>query len=158
MITLIAAIGKNRELGFRNHLLWDIPEDMVHFKEYTMGKVVVMGRNTFLSIGKTLPGRKNIIVSSIELPCHLIRADSVESALSIEHCYPEIVIIGGASIYKQTMEKATKLVITHVDAEFEADVFFPEIDLTKWMINSIVESNNETYNYRFIEYLRNESI
>jgi len=158
MITLIAAIGKNRELGFRNHLLWDIPEDMVHFKEYTMGKVVVMGRNTFLSIGKTLPGRKNIIVSSIELPCHLIRAASVESALSIEHCYPEIVIIGGASIYKQTMEKATKLVITHVDAEFEADVFFPEIDLTKWMINSIVESNNETYNYRFIEYLRNESI
>ena len=139
MITLIAAIGRNNELGFKNKLLWNIPEDMKHFKSYTMGKVVIMGRKTYASIGKELPGRRNIIVSSLNASNIGISAHSIESALSVEHCYNELVVIGGASIYNQTIELADKLVITHVDAEFEADVFFPEIDLTKWKINSILD-------------------
>jgi dihydrofolate reductase len=158
VITLIAAIGRNNELGFKNKLLWNIPEDMLHFKTYTMGKTVIMGRKTFASIGKELPGRRNVIVSSLNAGSIGISAHSIESALSIEHCYHELVVIGGASIYNQTIDLADKLVITHVDADFEADVFFPEIDLTKWKINSILDGSNETYKYKFIEYIRHESI
>jgi dihydrofolate reductase len=158
MITLIAAIGRNGELGLYNKLLWNIPEDMKHFKSYTMGKVVVMGSNTLASIGKTLPGRKCIVISSKGVGGLAITAHSIEDVLSIEHCYPEIVIIGGASVYRQTIDLADKLVITHVDAEADANVFFPEIDLTKWKINSIVDGSNETYKYKFVEYIRNESI
>lgn len=158
MITLIAAIGRNNEIGYKNRLLWNIPEDMRHFKSYTLGKVVVMGSNTFASMGyKPLPGRKCVVISSQDLHgCAAIPAKSVEDALSIEHCYPELVIIGGASIYSQTINIADKLVITHIDAEFTADTFFPQIDLTKWKINSIVEGNNADFDYKFVEYYRNE--
>lgn len=158
MITLIAAIGRNNEIGYRNNLLWHIPEDMKHFKAYTMGKVVIMGSNTFLSIGrKPLPGRKCVVVSRQELHgAAAIPAKSIAEALSIEHCYPELVVIGGSSIYEQTINLAHKLVITHVDAEFTADTFFPRIDLTKWMINSTVEGKDANFSYRFVEYLRNE--
>jgi dihydrofolate reductase len=157
VITIIAAIGKNRELGKNNCLPWNIPEDTKHFKSYTMGKVLIMGRKTFESIGsKPLPGRKCIVVTTKGVRNQAVCAKDVESALSIEHCYPEIVIIGGAKIYNESMQYANKLVITHIDAEFEADVFFPEIDLTIWKINSTVEGKNEKYNYRFVEYIRNE--
>jgi dihydrofolate reductase len=156
VITLIAAIGRNNELGFGNKLLCKIPEDMEHFKSYTMNKVVVMGSNTFISIGRPLPGRKNIVITSKPM-MGVIVAKDINSALSIQHCYDEIVIIGGASIYKQTLNLADKLVITHIDSDFKADVFFPLIDLTKWKINSILEGSNETYKYKFVEYIRNES-
>lgn len=159
MITLIAAIGRNGELGLNNRLLWNIPEDMKHFKSYTMGKVIVMGSNTFISIGnKPLPGRKCIVLSSACLDGIVIRAKNIDDILSIEHCYPELVIIGGASVYKQTIEHANKLVITHVDADFKADTFFPTIDLTKWKINSMIDGSNETYKYKFVEYVTDESI
>lgn len=158
MITLIAAIGRNREIGFENKLLWNIPEDMKHFKSYTMGKVLIMGRKTFASIGnRSLPGRKCIVVSSREIH-GVVRARDIDSALSIDYCYPEIVVIGGESVYRQTIDRADKLVITHVDADFKADTFFPPIDLTKWRINSTIDGSNETYNYKFIEYVRNEGI
>jgi dihydrofolate reductase len=159
MITLIAAIGRNNEIGYGNSLPWKIPEDLKHFKAYTMGKVIVMGANTFASIGcKPLPGRKCVVVTRQNLHClSAVHAKSIEAAFSIEHCYPEIVVIGGASIYNQTIDLADKLVITHVDGEFKADTFFPAIDSTKWKINSSVDGSNETYNYRFVEYLKNAS-
>lgn len=160
MITLIAAIGRNNEIGFKNTLLCKIPEDMKHFKDYTMGKVIIMGSNTFTSIGsKALPGRKNIVITNQELKCvSAIRAESVDSALSISHCYDELIIIGGASIYRQTIDKADKLVITHIDKEFEADTFFPKIDMSIWKINGSKQSQNELFNYRFVEYVKNEHI
>jgi dihydrofolate reductase len=158
MITLIASIGRNNELGLGNKLLWNITEDMKHFKSYTMGKVIIMGSNTLLSIGKCLPGRKSIVLSSKGSGGLAITAHSIEDILSIEHCYSELVIIGGASVYKQTIEIANKLVITHIDAESNADVFFPMIDPTIWKINNTVDSNNELYNYKFVEYVKDESI
>ena len=160
MITLIAAIGRNNELGFNNQLLWKIPEDMKHFKSYTMSKVVIMGSNTFVSIGsKALPGRKCIVISSQKLHClSAIQAKNIEDVLSVEHCYDELVVIGGASVYNQTITLAHKLVITHVDAEFEADTFFPKIDPLIWKINTVVDSNDELHKYKFVEYVRNESI
>lgn len=157
MITLIAAIGRNNELGFKNKLLCNIPEDMKHFKTYTTGKVVIMGRKTFQSIGRTLPGRKNVIVSTQDIGGIAVHAKDIDSALSIDYCYPELVIIGGELIYRQTIDKADKLVITHIDADFEADVYFPDIDLTKWKINSVIEGADENYKYKFVEYVRHES-
>ena len=160
MITLIAAIGKNGELGYKNRLLWNISEDLRHFKNYTMGKVIVMGANTFSSIGsRALPGRKNIVVTSQNLHClSAIAAPNIEQALSLEHCYDEIVVIGGASVYQQTIDFADKLVITHVEAEFTADTFFPKIDMMQWKINSSICSSDENYNYSFVEYLKNETV
>jgi dihydrofolate reductase len=157
MITLIAAIGSNNEIGYKNRLLWNIPEDMKHFRSYTMGKTIVMGSNTFASIGSTpLPGRKNIVVSSQELRClTAIHARSIEDALSVEHCYPEIVVIGGESIYRQTIDRADKLVITHVNSAFVADSFFPIIDPDIWVKTSIINSSNSDYSYSFVEYRKN---
>jgi dihydrofolate reductase len=154
VITLIAAIGRNNEIGYRNKLLWNIPEDMAHFKSYTMGKTLVMGINTFASIGsKPLPGRKCIVISHTKYNgSSAIHAGSIAEALSVEHCFPEMVVIGGASIYNQTIDLADKLVITHVNADFNADTFFPNIDLSKWMINSSIDGNNGTYVYKFVEY------
>jgi len=156
MITIIAAIGKNREIGYNNRLLWNIPEDMAHFKKYTTGKVVIMGGNTFSSIGRALPNRKCIVISKQKCSS-VICAKDIDSALSIGDNYSELVIIGGASIYSQTMCRADKLIITHIDAEFVADTFFPIIDLAIWQINSVVESSNAQYNYRFVEYIRDEN-
>lgn len=157
MITLIAAIGRNNELGLKNKLLWNIPEDMKHFKTYTSGKVVIMGRKTFQSIGRTLPGRKNIIVSTQDIGGVAVHAKDIDSALSVEYCYPELVVIGGELLYRQTIERADKLVITHIDAEFEADTFFPTIDLKVWKINSVIEGADENYKYKFVEYVRHEA-
>lgn len=156
MITLIAAIGRNREIGLDNKLLWNIPEDMQHFKSYTMGKMLIMGANTFCSIGnKPLPGRRCVVVTKKEM-MGVVTAHSIESALSIEHCYDELVVIGGASIYNQTIDFADKLVITHIDAEFSADTFFPEIDLTKWKISNTIESIGSDYRCAFTEYVRHD--
>jgi dihydrofolate reductase len=126
---------------------------MKHFKSYTMGKVVIMGRKTFASIGKPLPGRKSIVVSTSPV-AGVVNAASIDSALSVEYCYPELVIIGGASLYEQTIDRADKLIITHIDKEFDADTFFPIIDLEKWKIENIVPSSDSNYNFQFIEYIR----
>lgn len=154
MITLIAAIGRNNEIGYNNKLLWKIPEDMKHFKEYTTGKVVIMGRKTFDSIGKVLPGRKCIVISTQAPDSRAVYAKNIKDALSVDYCYPEIVIIGGSSIYEQTINLADKLVITHVDAEFTADSFFPKIEQDKWKISSNRKNSNSEFKYEFVEYLR----
>jgi dihydrofolate reductase len=153
MITLIAAIGRNNEIGYNNKLLWSIPEDMKHFKEYTTDKVVIMGRKTFDSIGRALPGRKNVILTSSPIP-NLLCVNSVESAMTIEHCYPEMVVIGGETVYKQTIDLASKLVITHVDAAYIADAYFPKIDLAKWELASTIISHTSLFEYKFCEYIR----
>ncbi len=155
-------MGRNNEIGFDNKLLWnisDIPEDMKHFKSYTMGKVLIMGRKTFASIGnKPLPGRKCIVISTQDLHGLAVRAKTIEDALSIDHCYPEIVVIGGFSVYNQTIQHANKLVITHVDADFNADTFFPQIDPAVWKINTVEDGSSELFKYKFVEYLKNESM
>ena len=144
MISIIAAIGKNYELGKNNKLLWDLPADMNYFRETTKGHPVIMGRKTFESIGHPLPKRRNIVItrnpdyakSGIEF------APSLEKALGIfknrdesvrQAQDKEIFIIGGAEIYKQAINLADKLYITHVDELFtDADTFFPEIAPDVW--------------------------
>ena len=136
MISLIAAIGKNNELGKGNTLLWHMPADMKHFKEVTSLHAVIMGRKTFESIGRPLPNRRNIVITrdvnykkeGVEI------VHSFSEALdSFSSQNEEMFIIGGADIYKQAMDIADRLYITHVNAEDkDADAFFPEIIPIVW--------------------------
>ena len=131
LISIIAAIGKNNELGKNNALLWRLPADMKHFKDITSGHPIIMGWKTFLSIGKPLPNRRNIVITN-DLNYKNEELDivhSLEEALSLyKNSDEEVFVIGGAYTYKQALEYANKLYITHIEAEDKnADVFFPEI-------------------------------
>lgn len=130
LISLIAAVGSNRELGLNNKLLWNIPEDMQYFKEKTMGHAVIMGQKTYESIGKPLSGRTNIVLSRDEgfSPEGCAVANSIDKALNTakDHEKEEIFFIGGASVYKQSIDIADKLYLTLVDDTPEADVYFPD--------------------------------
>lgn len=162
MISLIAAIGKNNELGKDNSLLWHLPADMQHFRDTTRGHTVIMGRKTFESIGKALPGRKNILITRNKN----FRFPEVEVWNSLDALLSrmplgteeESFVIGGAEIYKELIDKADKLYITHVDGEFrEADTFFPLIDLSKWQkLKSTFRTKDaeNPYDMEFAEYER----
>lgn len=158
IISLIAALDKNHLIGSKNGMPWHLPADFKHFKEVTMGKPVIMGRKTFESIGRPLPGRLNVVISR-----NKFSADGVSSAASIEEALKlagdaeEVMIIGGANFYKQMIDKVDKMYLTHVDAECEGDAWFPEFDITAWeIINQKLISADEKNNYSFnvITYLR----
>ncbi len=171
ILSLIAAIGKNNELGKGNDLLWKIPADMKHFKEITSEHTVIMGRKTFESIGRPLPNRRNIIITrdinykreGVEI------VHSLEEALNLftspqpspekGEGEKEVFIIGGAEIYKQALPLASKLYITQVEAEDKkADVFFPEINLNEWRETSREEHEPDERNlfkYSFKIYEKN---
>ena len=134
MLSLIVVIGKNRELGKGNKLLWHIPEDMAWFREKTKGHPVIMGRKTFESIGHPLPNRLNIVITRDLLFKHegVTIVHSLEEAIEIGKAIGnnEIFIIGGANLYQQAISIADKLYITQVDAlRPDADVFFPKYQL-----------------------------
>lgn len=161
MISLIAAIGKNNELGKGNNLLWPLPTDQKYFREITTGHTVVMGRKTFESIGRLLPNRRNIIITR-DLN---YKADEAEIAHSLVEAInlgennvdknEEIFIIGGAEIYKQAMPLAHKLYITKIEAEDkDADAFFPKTD-SGWKEISREEHEPDDvnlYKYAFVIY------
>lgn len=157
VISLVSAIGRNRELGKDNKLLWDIPEDMKHFRELTSGHPVIMGRKTFESIGRPLPNRTNIVVSRdpnyVAPKC--IAVDSLQKAIErakqVEQ--DEIFVIGGGQIYEQAMPLADKLYLTIVDADFEADTFFPDYSEFKKVVSKR-QSKDLHYRYTFLELVR----
>lgn len=161
MISLIAAIGRNNELGKENKLLWSLPADMKHFKNITTLHTVIMGRKTFESIGKPLPNRRNIVITrdadykkeGVEI------AHSLAGALDlIKDKDEEIFIIGGAELYKETIKIADKLYMTHVEAEDkDADAFFPEIIPIVFLEISREEHKKDAenpYDYAFVTYTR----
>lgn len=161
MISLIAAIGKNNELGKGNTLLFSMPADMKHFRNTTKLHTVIMGRKTFESIGRPLPNRRNIVITRNlnYKPEGVEIVHSLSEALDIiPDQNEEIFIIGGAELYKQTMPIADKLYITHVDAEDkDADAFFPEIIPIVW--NEVIHQENKKdsenpFNYTFSVYER----
>jgi len=127
-------MDQNRLIGKDNALPWKIPADLQFFKKITMSKPIVMGRKTFESIGRPLPGRQNIIITrdksfSAE-GCDI--AWSTEQALELAADAEEIMIIGGANIYQQFLERADRIYLTLVQSEFEGDAWFPDIDLRQW--------------------------
>lgn len=151
IISLIAALDKNRLIGADNGMPWHLPADFKHFKEITMGKPVVMGRKTFESIGRPLPGRKNIVISRKGFSAKgIISADSIDTALRLVGNDEEVMIIGGANIYQQMIEKADRLYLTHVDTECEGDAWFPEYKIDDWNItNELFVKMDEKNNFDF---------
>jgi dihydrofolate reductase len=136
MITIIAAISTNNALGKDNDLIWYLPADLKRFKKTTTGHHILMGRNTFESIGKPLPNRTTIIITRNEsyFKDGCLIASSLEEAIELAKEDEQIFIIGGAQVYKYAIENniVDTLDITLVHHKFEADVFFPEIDLKIW--------------------------
>ena len=156
-ITLIAAIGKNRELGKNNDLIWDIPEDLKFFRENTDGKYIVMGLNTFNSLPKLLSNRKHIVLThrDIELDPSVIIFNSIEELLVfIDGIDEEVMIIGGAMIYSQMIKYANKMLLTEIDDSMDADVYFPKFSLDDWEYELISEHNYDNINYSHVLYKR----
>jgi len=159
MITIIAAIATNNALGKDNDLIWHLPADLKRFKKVTTGHHILMGRNTFESIGKPLPNRTTIIITRNKnyFKDGCLVANSIEEAIKLVENDANIFIIGGAQIYKEAIEKdlVDQLDITQVHQEFEADVFFPQIDLSVWKQVSrenFTADDKNKYNYSFISY------
>jgi dihydrofolate reductase len=137
-VSMIAVVGSRMEIGYENRLLWNIPEDLRWFQECTLGKTVVMGRNTWLSLPKRpLPGRTNVVLTQDlgETFEGALAATSIEETVGLMHPTEENFVIGGASVYAQFMPMAQRLYITRVFDEVpDADAFFPEIDVAWWDI------------------------
>lgn len=164
MISLIAIIGKNNELGKNNTLVWNMPADLKYFRQITSGHPVIMGRKTFESIGHPMPKRKNIVITrdtnykkeGIEVVHSLEEALKTAKAPLAEN--EEIFIIGGEEIFKKSMDIADRLYITHVDAtDKDANVFFPEIIPIVWNEISHEEHKKDKdnpYDYTFSIYER----
>ncbi len=154
-INIIAAIGKNNELGKNNDLVWRLKGDMKFFRDTTMGHSIVMGRKTFESLPKILPGRKHIVISTNE-----IKNDEIELYKSIreflvkyQNVEEDIFIIGGASIYKQFIDLASKLYLTEIDAsDKDADVYFPEFNKEEWEREEIASNEDNSINYKHVLY------
>ncbi len=156
MISIIAAIGKNNELGKDNDLIWHIKEDLANFKRITMGKKIVMGANTYKSLPKKLEGREYIILShSLKNIENGTVFSNFEDLLNyLQSLDEEVMIIGGASIYKTFLPYADKLYLTEIDASEDAQVYFPEVDYNKFKIVKDVLSQDGDLKYRFREYVR----
>ncbi|MCW0486110.1 dihydrofolate reductase [Riemerella anatipestifer] len=160
MTTIIVAMGKNNEIGFNNQLLWHLPKDLKHFKNLTSGHPIIMGRKTYESIGKPLPNRTNIVVSQKKdwFEEGILIVGTLKEAIKFAKKIDEnIFIIGGGSIYEQTIDQADRLEVTLVDTTLKADTFFPKINPKEWLkIDEICHEKDEQnpYNFCFQTYER----
>ncbi|WP_084349205.1 dihydrofolate reductase [Janibacter limosus] len=132
-LVLVAALGANRAIGVDGGMPWHLPEDLKHFKALTMGGVMIMGRRTWDSIGRALPGRTTVVITSDHdwSAPGAIAVHSLAEALVVGGP-GEVFIVGGGEIYRQTIELASRLELTEIDASPEAEVFFPEVDAQHW--------------------------
>lgn len=164
-ISLIAAVANNRVIGKGGKLPWRLPEDLKYFRRLTEDHIVIMGRKTFESIRKPLPKRVNIVVTSRVGydPGGVLVVSSLDAALErakqiLESRAPkkddEVFVIGGAQIYREAIEKADKIYLTEIEADFEGDAFFPEIDMEKWKVSKSVTGGTDPFPYRFTTFVR----
>jgi dihydrofolate reductase len=133
-LSVIAALARNRVIGRDNDLPWHLPEDLKRFRALTMGHHIVMGRKTFESLGRLLPGRTTVIVTrnrDYQVPGAII-VHSLEEAVTACGDDPEIFLIGGAELYQQSLQLAGRLYLTEIDAEFEGDAYFPAFSRDTW--------------------------
>jgi dihydrofolate reductase len=140
-IALIAAMTRKRVIGRDNRLPWHLPGDLRHFRELTLGKPVIMGRLTFESIGKALPGRTNIVISrrrDLVVPADVTLVSDTDAALKLAQAVAvrdgadECMVIGGGTIYAAFLERAQRIYVTWVDADIPGDTVFPEWDVAQW--------------------------
>lgn len=159
-VSAIVAMSRNRAIGKNNQLLWNIPEEFRYFKTTTMGKPVIMGRKTYESLGRPLPGRANIVISrnpdSIE--GDVFAVDTLEKALARATAIAEkdgideVFIIGGAEIYKAGMPVTDRLYLTVIDRDYDGDTFFPEFDPADWTeISARAVENDPPYTIKILD-------
>lgn len=151
MISLIVAHDKNYVIGYENGMPWHLPGDLKYFKDMTMGKPIIMGRKTFESIGRPLPGRRNIVITRNDKydAQGIETVSSLDAALALVKDVPEIMVIGGAQIFEQAMPLADKLYITLINHEFKGDTYFPRYD--GWRLTSSQQAidSGEGYTFRY---------
>ena len=164
-ISHLVAVSKNLVIGVDNKLPWNLKADLAHFKKYTLDKIIIMGRKTYESIGRPLPNRINYVVSRTlnEIPGTVV-FNSLENAISAAERENikmnrdnEIVIIGGGHIFQETSESMNKLIITRVDCDIDGDIYYPDIDLTRWDLiktESYEKDSENDYNFKIEEYIK----
>lgn len=156
-ITMIAAIGQNRELGKDNRLLWHLPEDLKFFKEQTMGKPIIMGKRTLDSLPRLLPGRLHLVLTHQEIePNDQIKVfRSIDSLVEfIATLDQEVMVIGGAQVYKEMLDLSDKMILTEVEASTEADVYFPDFDKSEWNREELCSHQDGPIRYKHLSYTR----
>ena len=156
-LILIAAVARNGGIGKDNALLWRLPEDLKFFKRTTLGCPVIMGRKTFESIGRPLPGRRNIVVTRNTAWQHdgVDVAHTLEEARALAASEPRVFVIGGGELYAQALPVADELILTEVESDFEADTFFPSYDRTAFTEVSRESHMAEAgWPYHFVVYQR----
>lgn len=156
-LTLVVAFDAQRGIGIDNKLPWHLPEDLAHFKRVTLGQPIIMGRKTFDSIGRALPGRRNIVVTRNAEWSHagVDAVTSLEAAIALVGEEPAS-IIGGAQIFTASMSIADRMIVTEIDHSFDCDTFFPPIDRALWLetAREVHHSEANGYDYAFVTYER----
>jgi len=146
IFSMMVAMAENRVIGYQNGLPWHLPADMAHFRKVTMGKAILMGRKTFDSIGRPLPGRDNIVLSRQKdlafKGCHVYH--TVEQAMQFQG--KELICIGGSQLYQLCMPYVQRLYLTEIAASFAGDAFFPDLDLGDWKQVDILKYDPDTHN------------
>ena len=141
MISIIVAVSSNNVIGAERALPWHLPEDLQRFKKVTMGKPIIMGRETHASIGRPVPGRQNIVLSrqdDLEIEgCEVV--NTIEAALAAAGDAEEVMIVGGGEIYRQFLPMSDRIYLTRVQAEVEGDTRFPELDMSEWDVTAVEE-------------------
>lgn len=156
-LTMIAAIGKNRELGKDNQLIWHLPSDMKFFREQTKGHTIVMGRKTFESLPGMLPKRHHVVISrsNPDLDSRVEIFSSIEDFIdAYKDSEEEIFVIGGAQIYTQMLPYANRLLLTEIDKEYDADAFFPDFDKDKYTRKILTDITENDTHYNHVEYTK----
>jgi dihydrofolate reductase len=156
-ITLVVAMDAKRGIGIDNKLPWHLPEDLAHFKRVTLGQPIIMGRKTFDSIGRPLPGRRNIVVTRNRGWAHegVEAVGSLEEAIALAGDTPAS-IIGGAQIFNEALVLADRMIVTHIEREYPCDTFFPEIDPAKWAATAREPQHSQAQDldFSFVTYER----
>jgi len=159
-VSLIVAVSRNGVIGLDNQLPWHLPEDLKYFKSVTMGKPLIMGRKTFESIGRPLPGRTNIVITrdsgwhaeGVEVAQTLLQAMTLARLACAQAELNEIMVIGGEQIYRLALPVADRLYLTEVQAEVEGDAFFPAYDPDQWQqISEQLPQQTDTQRYRLLD-------
>ena len=163
IISHVVAMSNNQVIGVNNDLPWNLKDDLAHFKRYTTGKTIVMGRKTFESIGRALPNRVNYVISStlseiegvsifktLDDAMEAAKAHNIENNIS-----NEIAIIGGGYLFRDSINTFNKLVLTKVDCSIEGDVFYPDVDFSNWELvssESFLKEEDNQYNFTIETY------
>lgn len=157
-LSAIVAMAANRVIGTHNQLPWRLPPDLARFKRLTMGHTLIMGRKTYDSIGRPLPGRTTVVVTRRQdfAPPGVTVAHSVEQALQLAQATgdDEVFIAGGADLYAQTMARIQRLYLTRIAREYPGDVFFPDVDLSGWRLLEDEQHPEAEPPFAFLTYER----